>query len=95
MICCKYAARLAVVSNVVAWASGAWAAADLESNPVNEEGIVISLPVYVVSLIATATFTWTIAKYDSARNRRLDLLEAELIRSTDRLEEILRNESKR
>jgi len=97
MIWSIHAAKLAVVSNVIAWSSGAVASSDLQSTPVNEDGIAISLPVYIVSLIATAGFTWTISKYDQRRNRRLEVLEHELSRSNDRfialqaqLEDLLR-----
>ena len=67
MIWSIHAAKLAVVSNVIAWSAGAVASSDLQSTPVNEDGIAISLPVYIVSLIATAGFTWTISKYDLLR----------------------------
>ena len=80
--------RLAVVSNIVMWSTGAVAYAQLEGvlsdGVVHEEGIFISLPVYIISLIATAGFTWTIAKHDSQRIRRLDGLEVELKRATQR-----------
>ena len=46
--------------------------------PISETGIVISLPVYVSSLIATAIFTWTIAKYDAKRAKKITQLETKI-----------------
>ena len=81
-------ARLAVLSNIITWSlvPTAWADVEgaIEGNAVHEEGIYVSLPVYIISLIATAGFTWTIAKYDSQRIRRLEGLEEELKRSNRR-----------
>ncbi len=49
--------------------------------------ILVTLPVFVTSIIATAIFTWTIAQYDRKRDKKLDRTSAML----ERLEERLRN----
>jgi len=98
-------AKFAVLSNVITWSLAPTVWADVEGawegNAVHEEGIYVSLPVYIISLIATAGFTWTISKYDSQRNRRLDGLEHELKRANSRalaletrIEEMLDQNSK-
>jgi len=82
------AARLAVLSNAITWSLSPMAWADVDGvigdTAVHEEGIFISLPVYIISIVATAGFTWTIAKYDSQRIRRLEGLEHELKRANSR-----------
>jgi hypothetical protein len=41
----------------------------------SHDQIMIALPVYVTSIIATAVFTWTIAQYDRKRDKKLDHIE--------------------
>lgn len=50
-------------------------AADGLDQAVNQEAIVITLPVFVISICSTAAFTWTIAKWDNIRTRKVDELE--------------------
>lgn len=68
MIC----AKLAVLSNTITWGMTPFVA--LQS-AVTEQSITISLPVYVVSLLATAGFSWMVAKHDSATRARVRELE--------------------
>ena len=88
----KLSARLAVLSNLLMWVScglmttPAFAQTlTAEAPPTFEDGIFISLPVYITSLVATAMFTWTVAKYDSNRLRKLDHMEIEQKRTLDRM----------
>jgi hypothetical protein len=76
------AARLSVLSNLAMWTSAAFAMNDIAAFEAgtSEEGIYISLPVYIVSLIATAGFTWTVSKYDAARLQRMNEIESKLDR---------------
>lgn len=48
--------------------------------PVNQEAIVVSLPVFAVSMIGAVSFTWVIAQWDAKRTRRLEKLEHLLIK---------------
>lgn len=75
-------ARVAIVgTHSLFWISGSVLYAQTEqggrlpSQSTSEDGIFISLPVFVSSVLATAVFAWTIAKYDSQRVRRLDRIE--------------------
>lgn len=62
---------LAVISFLVMWCSTVVLADGIEKategNKVGYEQIYISLPVYIVSLLATAGFVWTASKYDNKR----------------------------
>jgi hypothetical protein len=49
----------------------------------NHDQIMIGLPVFVTSIIATAIFTWTVAQYDRKRDRKID--------QTERMVEEMRN----
>lgn len=49
-------------------------------DPVNQEAIVVSLPVFAVSMIGAVSFTWVIAQWDAKRTRRLEKLEHLLIK---------------
>lgn len=72
---------LAVACFVVHWCSAGVVLARTSEGrapTVTQESIHVSLPVYVTSIIATAVFTWTVAKYDHARSKRLDELERKL-----------------
>lgn len=66
----------ATVSFAVIWASMPFAVAD-----VTEKEISISVTLYVSSIIATAAFTWAIAKHDSKRARDVELLAERLDRA--------------
>ena len=74
----------AVISNISMWAAaatthGALAQAQLDpSRDIRHDAIYVSLPIFLVSLFATAGFTWTVAKYDSKRARRLERLELKI-----------------
>ena len=71
----------AVISNGLMWiccgvfTTPAFAQA-VNDGTLGEKGFYISLPVYVTSIIGTAGFTWAVAKYDNARVRKIDQLEA-------------------
>lgn len=52
------------------------------------EQILVTLPVYVTSIIATAIFTWTIAQYDRKRDKKLDRTQQMLDEMARRLKEI-------
>lgn len=49
------------------------------------EQILVTLPVFVTSIIATAIFTWTIAQYDRKRDKRLDSAQRMLEELSKRL----------
>lgn len=79
----KYARFGGMVSNVVMWIAvgvmtGHAQAADGVSTPINQEAIVISLPVFIISVCSTAAFTWTVAKWDNVRTREVMDLKAQL-----------------
>ena len=46
----------------------------LGGSPVDQEGIYVSLPVFIVSILATASFTWVVARHDAARAREVEKL---------------------
>jgi len=73
----------AVMCSALAWLSlGIFAEqvhAAADGTPVNQEAIVVSLPVFAVSLIGSVSFTWVIAQWDAKRSRRLENLERQLI----------------
>jgi hypothetical protein len=48
------------------------------AGPVNQESIYVTLPMFVVSIIATAGFTWTIAKWDTRRTKEVHELRNEI-----------------
>lgn len=79
----------AAVSNAVTWlavggiTAHAQAAPDAIPQLVNEQSLNVSLPVFFVSIIATAGFTWTIARWDAARTKKVDRLEQEIRRLLD------------
>jgi hypothetical protein len=54
-------------------------AAAVAETPVNQEAIVVSLPVFIASLGAAIGFTWVVAQWDAKRSRRLENLERLLI----------------
>lgn len=60
-----------LASHTCMWVS----TAVIESKATCEDDIYITLPVFIISLIATVGFTWTIAKYDNARKRQIDELK--------------------
>lgn len=64
---------LGVVSNATQWVSGGI----LASAEVTEKEISISLPIYITSIIATASFTWIICRYDSRRGNEIHDLKRE------------------
>lgn len=76
----------AVVSHTLMWISAgvvhAQASASANTQRIGptltEDGIYISLPVFVASLISTAVFTWRIAKYDHHRKRQIEKIEQKL-----------------
>lgn len=61
-------------------------AADGTSGPINQEAIVVSLPVFIVCLIATASFTWAVARWDAVRTKKVEKLEAEVRRLLNQLD---------
>ena len=62
--------KLTVGSFCMMWMSGGVLGAQLKA-AANEiqvsDSIYVSLPVFVTSIIATAIFTWTVAKYDNKK----------------------------
>lgn len=46
----------------------------LGGSPVDQEGIYVSLPVFIVSILATASFTWMVARHDASRAREVENL---------------------
>jgi len=75
-----YAQLGAVVGNVCLWCVTPVLAADLAPNAVTEAEITVSLPVYILSIIGTASFTWVVAKYDNERIRKMDRLASQMER---------------
>lgn len=68
-----------IAAGVTASAVGMVSGADSAST-VSHEQVTIGLPVFIVSIISTAIFTWTIARYDMARNVRIRAMEKRLDR---------------
>lgn len=54
-------------------------AAAVAGESVNQEAIVVSLPVFVASIGGAMGFTWIVAQWDAKRTRRLKNLERQLI----------------
>lgn len=50
----------------------------LNADTVTEAEIKVSLPIFITSIIATAGFTWVVAKYDNARLRKMDELQQQM-----------------
>tara|TARA_Y100000310_G_C20087925_1_gene536873 strand:+ start:108 stop:416 length:309 start_codon:yes stop_codon:yes gene_type:complete len=77
----RKAGLFAIASNVVTWGcvgllTGEVAASNGTPSPaLTHDQIMVTLPVYVTSILATAVFTWTIAQYDRKRDRKLDHIE--------------------
>jgi len=83
----------AVVSNTVMWISGTTlgSAVDKAENMTDlttEGDVFISLPIIITSLIATAAFTWTVARYDARQRQMADEARNHLKRLYDRLDMI-------
>ncbi len=70
--------KCAAISGCVMWILAGVVHAQTADHDVRHTAVMISLPVYVVSLVATASFTWAVAKYDNERIRRMDRLERTL-----------------
>lgn len=47
-------------------------AAQASGSMIPQENITISLPVFVVSILATAGFTWAVAQHDRKNDKRID-----------------------
>jgi len=69
----------AILSNIVTWSvvgllCGQSYAQDTDAvHPaLTHDQILVTLPVFISSIIATAFFTWTIAQYDRKRDKRID-----------------------
>lgn len=60
--------------------TGVWAAAGTAvSQPhISHEQIIVSLPIFLGAIAATALFTWGVAKYDAAKTKKLLHLEAKI-----------------
>lgn len=56
----------------------ATASMDHAPTTVTEEGVFISLPVFIACIIATAIFTTAVMKYDNGRLKRVDELERKI-----------------
>ena len=94
------ARNLVIVSNTVMCTSAATLFAEIQNSPsfssdVHQDSIFISLPVFISSMVATALFTWTIARYDQNRVRQMQQLEERFTHFERRLEKMFPgNESK-
>ena len=79
--------RLLMVSAVaLMWMVTPVVANTIPTTGVDSDSIHVSLPVYFTSIAATVIFTWTVAKYDNARVRKLDKLVARLEELENKLE---------
>ena len=92
MLSRKSASAGAIMSNMTTWICvgllTCQATAQETTEPaLTHDQILVTLPVFVTSIIATAIFTWTIAQYDRKRDKKLDRTTVML----ERLEERLRN----
>jgi len=76
-----HARLFAIASNVITWScvgllTGEVMATNGEAEPaLTHDQILVTLPVFVTSIIATAIFTWTIAQYDRKRDNKLDHIQ--------------------
>jgi hypothetical protein len=70
---------MSVVSLVVLWSVTPVLAQSVQ-HPMNvpQETITISLPIYIISLLSTAAFTWTVAKYQSSRDQQVQELRQQV-----------------
>jgi hypothetical protein len=59
-----------------------------EEPALTHDQILVTLPVFITSIIATAVFTWTIAQYDMKKLKKLDRTEQLLVRLEERLRKI-------
>lgn len=79
----------AISSNIFMWGMAGLFTSEVysqSSDPtptLNHDQIMVGLPVFVTSIIATAIFTWTVAQYDRKRDRKID--------HTERMVEEMRN----
>ena len=68
-------------------------AAQASGSMIPQENITISLPVFVVSILATAGFTWAVAQHDRNNDKRIDeataAVESKLNSKIDDLEATL------
>ena len=81
----------AVMSNTIMWISGTAFGSQVDSltsiaELTTEKDLYISLPVFVVSLIASVGFTWTVARYDANQRRMADEARDHMERLYRRLE---------
>lgn len=61
-------------------------------SPVNSEAVFVSVPVFIVSIFATASFTWMVARHDQKRSKEIDQLSdtiGKLTRELDRVKEAI------
>lgn len=87
----SHAARgLAITFWSLTVGSGAvlFAATESPGGVVNTEGIVVSLPVFIVSLGATASFTWMVARHDAARSREVEEMRVSMHRLAEIVAEL-------
>lgn len=73
----------AAISHLVGWLAVGSAcshvrAADGLISPVNQESIVVSLPIFIAAMISTAGFTWVVAKWDTRRSNEVAELRKEM-----------------
>lgn len=73
---------MAVISFIVMWSSTVVLADGMQKAAADDkysyEQIYISLPVYIISLLATAGFVWAVAKYDNKRAQEMRALRDEI-----------------
>ena len=60
----------------------------------NHDQIMIGLPVFVTSILATAIFTWTVAQYDRKRDRKIDHTERMVEEMRNRIRELEKEKKK-
>ena len=82
----------AILSNIVTWSVvGLLCGQSYAQDPevvhpaLTHDQILVTLPVFISSIIATAFFTWTIAQYDRKRDKRIDQTQQLLSDLTRRL----------
>lgn len=78
------AKMMGVLANITQWISGG-ILASAPSGGVTEEEIMISLPVFIISVISTAAFVWTICRYDLKRASEIAELRKECETMTEEI----------
>ena len=64
-----------VSSFCMIWMSGGVLSSQISNGIKASEDVYISLPVFISSIVATAIFTWTVAKYDNKKISQISKLQ--------------------